>query len=237
MDDPRFRRSDPPVKELLDLVLVGLFELWEQGERNNVLLAQILAGEVPSGPGQATHGILTLTKEGTMAAGFTVDTLTGKVTLGFTDDKGDADAAAPAGLDALVWSSDTGTVTQRQLSKDEDGFPILPRRPRSMSFPSANGLGRIVSSAMPISSLASYLTQRMGRPVFDATGLNGKYDYTVTFTQESLPVGGPPPRPDDASGLTIFAALEKQLGLRLESKKSIIDIFVIDHWEKTPVEN
>jgi hypothetical protein len=112
MDDPRFRRSDPPVKELLDLVLVGLFELWEQGERNNVLLAQILAGEVPSGPGQATHGILTLTKEGTMAAGFTVDTLTGKVTLGFTDDKGDADAAAPAGLDALVWSSDTGTVTQ-----------------------------------------------------------------------------------------------------------------------------
>lgn len=128
-------------------------------------------------------------------------------------------------------------VPQRQLSKDEDGFPILPRRPRSMSFPSANGLGRIVSSAMPISSLASYLTQRMGRPVFDATGLNGKYDYTVTFTQESLPVGGPPPRPDDASGLTIFAALEKQLGLRLESKKSIIDIFVIDHWEKTPVEN
>jgi uncharacterized protein (TIGR03435 family) len=42
---------------------------------------------------------------------------------------------------------------------------------------------------------------------------------------------------DNAGGLTIFAALEKQLGLRLEPKKTMIDVFVIDHAEKVPSEN
>ena len=113
MDDPRRRPDDESERDLLRLVVELLWDLNTQGRQTNALLTKILAGEQPIvGPGQATRGILTPTKEGTMAAGFTVDTTTGKVTLGFTDDKGDVDAAAPAGLDALVWSADTGTVTQ-----------------------------------------------------------------------------------------------------------------------------
>jgi hypothetical protein len=42
---------------------------------------------------------------------FTVDTVGQTVTLGFTDDKGDTNAPAPAGLDPLVWSSDSPAVT------------------------------------------------------------------------------------------------------------------------------
>jgi uncharacterized protein (TIGR03435 family) len=41
----------------------------------------------------------------------------------------------------------------------------------------------------------------------------------------------------DNPGPTIFAALQEQLGLKLESKKGMVDIVVIDHIEKTPTEN
>ena len=46
-----------------------------------------------------------------------------------------------------------------------------------------------------------------------------------------------PTSANTSGGGTIFAALERQLGLRLEPNKRPIDIFVIDHVEKLPVEN
>jgi uncharacterized protein (TIGR03435 family) len=45
-----------------------------------------------------------------------------------------------------------------------------------------------------------------------------------------------PEAPSD-SGPSIFAAVEEQLGLKLESKRIPVDILVIDHIEKTPTEN
>jgi hypothetical protein len=89
-----------------------LRHLVQQSFKTNELLTQILAGEQPTEPGAATHLVVTLKQgEPEMPGTITVDTTTAKVTLTFEDDKGDTDAAAPAGLDALVWSSDTGTVT------------------------------------------------------------------------------------------------------------------------------
>jgi uncharacterized protein (TIGR03435 family) len=41
----------------------------------------------------------------------------------------------------------------------------------------------------------------------------------------------------DVVGPTLFNALEKQLGLRLEQKKTGLDALVIDHAEKMPTEN
>jgi uncharacterized protein (TIGR03435 family) len=42
--------------------------------------------------------------------------------------------------------------------------------------------------------------------------------------------------PADASGPSIFAALQEQLGLKLESQKGPVDTLVIDHVER-PSEN
>ena len=53
----------------------------------------------------------------------------------------------------------------------------------------------------------------------------------------------PPGSPDGAgatpedSGETIFAALQDQLGVKLESKKGPVDTLVIDHIERVPTEN
>jgi uncharacterized protein (TIGR03435 family) len=42
---------------------------------------------------------------------------------------------------------------------------------------------------------------------------------------------------DPSGGLTIFEAVEKQLGLKLEKRKRTVEMVVIDHLEQKPTEN
>jgi uncharacterized protein (TIGR03435 family) len=81
--------------------------------------------------------------------------------------------------------------------------------------------------------LAGLLTPSAERPVFDATGLTGKYDFMLRWIRGNVPV----PAGDEDTSPTLFQALEKQLGLRLEPKKSPVQVLVIDHMEKAPKEN
>jgi uncharacterized protein (TIGR03435 family) len=64
--------------------------------------------------------------------------------------------------------------------------------------------------------------------IVDNTGLTRKYDFDLEYAG---------PRAADAAGPTLFNALEKQLGLKLEQKKTTLDLLVIDHAEKTPTGN
>ena len=43
--------------------------------------------------------------------------------------------------------------------------------------------------------------------------------------------------PDGQSSPNLFSALQEQLGLKLEQRKGPVDLLVIDHLEKAPVEN
>lgn len=94
--------------------------------------------------------------------------------------------------------------------------------------------------------LAHALSALVGRSVDDKTGLTGNYDFSLKWTpdQGSTPMvgpagGGPPPQNDasvDPNGPTLFTALEEQLGLKLQSEKSKVDVIVIDHID-LPTEN
>jgi uncharacterized protein (TIGR03435 family) len=79
--------------------------------------------------------------------------------------------------------------------------------------------------------------QQSERPVVDQTGLKGFYDFKLSFAPDLAgrtgPNGEPPPSFD---GPSIFQALKEQLGLKLESTKGPVVVFVIDHVEK-PTEN
>jgi len=105
-------------------------------------------------------------------------------------------------------------------------------------------LGELSGTAAPVSLLATVLSNFLGRPVIDKTGLTAKYDFELQWTpdqgQTFGPPGGPPPgvevQPPDPTGPTIFTALQEQLGLRLESQKGPVDMIVIDRVEK-PSEN
>ena len=82
------------------------------------------------------------------------------------------------------------------------------------------------------SQLAEYLAIPLRRPVFDLTGLSGHYDFAVDLTVYG---GGDNPANDMAS--LVITAVQEQLGLKLEARKGPVEIFRIDHVEKTPTGN
>jgi uncharacterized protein (TIGR03435 family) len=82
-------------------------------------------------------------------------------------------------------------------------------------------------------------------PVTDATGLKGSYDFTLSFSSQdrvnTAPHSGgdnPDANSSDPSGaLSIFDAVSRQLGLKLEKTKRPYPVLVIDHIEQTPTPN
>jgi bla regulator protein blaR1 len=112
------------------------------------------------------------------------------------------------------------------------------------------GRGQLNVTAAGLDIFADVLSQNVGRVVLDKTGLKAKYDFTLQWTPDDstdqmlkAPGAGPdgkPPLdaapPPDVSGPSIFAAVQEQLGLKLEPQKSPLDVLVIDHIER-PSEN
>jgi len=101
------------------------------------------------------------------------------------------------------------------------------------------------ASGMTMRDLAEGLLSRiLDRPVQDKTGLAGMFDFHLEFTpDESTPLGantpppvaadpGKPAPPGDPTGLSIFTAVEEQLGLKLVRDKGTTQVLVIDHAEK-----
>ena len=98
------------------------------------------------------------------------------------------------------------------------------------------GPGSFAGGGMPLSQVASALSPLVQRIVVDKTGLMGAYDVDITYTPDQLPQGpgGPlppgitPPPPIDPNGPSIFTALQEQLGLKLDSQRGPVDVFMID---------
>lgn len=79
-------------------------------------------------------------------------------------------------------------------------------------------------------------------PVVDGTGLKGSYDFTLSFSSADkiLPNtgGSADPNSSDPNGaLSVFDAISRQLGLKLEKTKRPYPVLVIDHMEETPTAN
>jgi uncharacterized protein (TIGR03435 family) len=91
--------------------------------------------------------------------------------------------------------------------------------------------GKISAIGWSIEQLGAALAPVAGRMVKERTGLSGLYDFDLAWTPEPLPV----PRPDDQdppafdpAGPTIFAALQEQLGLRLQADRGPVEVVVED---------
>jgi uncharacterized protein (TIGR03435 family) len=110
-----------------------------------------------------------------------------------------------------------------------------------------NGLNRTENGiGTEIPSLLTFLANLTRREVIDKTGLTGRFDLHLEWAPDEAMTAPPDPlRPDDptkpapsatAGGASIFAAIQEQLGLKLESTKGPAEVLVIDHVEK-PTEN
>jgi bla regulator protein blaR1 len=93
---------------------------------------------------------------------------------------------------------------------------------------------------IPMEMLAAQLSELVGRAVIDRTGLRGTFDLTLEWTAQ--PLSDSPETvagissPDTSSGRPLSAAIQEQLGLKLEPQTGQFDVLVIDHVE-LPFEN
>jgi uncharacterized protein (TIGR03435 family) len=89
-----------------------------------------------------------------------------------------------------------------------------------------------VARAVTMKELADLIAGPLQMPVVDQTGLPGRYDFTLDFTPY-LPGGEQVMKVtfDNNNGI-IIAAMQGELGLKLESKKETVDVLMIDHVEQ-----
>jgi uncharacterized protein (TIGR03435 family) len=92
--------------------------------------------------------------------------------------------------------------------------------------------GSLTSGAMTMSGLAQSLSFALGRPVANEAGLTGYYELTLTYATERQIVAGPPvDARADNDRVSIFTALQEQLGLTLEPRRSSEEFLIIERIE------
>ena len=86
-------------------------------------------------------------------------------------------------------------------------------------------------SKATMESVADDIRNFLDRPVVDKTWLTGTYDVKMEATP-GFTINNDP----DLRDISIFTAVQEQLGLRLEAQKAMVEVLVVDHVEK-PSEN
>lgn len=93
------------------------------------------------------------------------------------------------------------------------------------------GPGLLKGTRVNTKTIARALSDATERVVVDRTELTGYYDYALHWTPD-VAVGGEPHASEQASGPSLFTAVQEQLGLKLKPAKGPVEVLVIDHAEK-----
>ena len=116
------------------------------------------------------------------------------------------------------------------------GERVAPPPPNGDKFVCGSKMapGRILAGGIQIADLAGVLSNFVGgRPVIDRTGLTADYEFDLTWTPEVVP--GPSAESFvrvDPNGPSLFAAVQEQLGLKLEATTGPVEVLVIDSAER-----
>ena len=83
--------------------------------------------------------------------------------------------------------------------------------------------GHVSARGRDISTLGTQVLAWADRIVVDRTGLMGKFDWDLQWSQTALETTSAP-----ASAVSLFTALREQLGLRLEPTRAPVEVLVIE---------
>jgi len=139
-------------------------------------------------------------------------------------------------------------TTMKVTGTQEKGMTITNTPAGTQKVTMVEGVMHVEASKMPLSMLAEALSRYVDHPVIDMTELKGNYQVVLDISQEDIrnvmrSVGAAMPAgaggaTDNASepGSSILTSVQ-QLGLKLDARKTPLDMIVIDHLEKLPTEN
>lgn len=141
----------------------------------------------------------------------------------------------------LKFHKETRDLSAFVLTVDKGGSKLSPTQlngplPGFGMRPATGGLMLIVHNAT-IPEFTSFLQSVvLDRPVVDHTGLQGKFDFTMTFLPDETEFNGHPPVGKLADGVeaapSLFEAARQQLGLRMMPEKTAVQVIAIDQVEK-----
>jgi uncharacterized protein (TIGR03435 family) len=132
-------------------------------------------------------------------------------------------------------------VEVHQESKASQGYALLPAKGGLKIKPVVGGGnsstsshgGSLTAKGVSMARLCDWLARRLNAPVMDATGIGGVFDFKLEWTPEEAPPGTPASAGPDFS---LMAALQEQIGVKLEGRKVPMELIVVDRAEK-PSEN
>ena len=111
-------------------------------------------------------------------------------------------------------------------TRPPDGIPVVGYSPGQLSVGNAT-----------MTDLATFLQRFVAdRPVFDGTGITGKYDLTLRWTPDESQAEAGRSADLNHSLPGLFTSIQEQLGLKLQEEKRPARVLVIDHVDM-PSEN
>ena len=144
--------------------------------------------------------------------------------------------AAPDSPEGANDASQKAILSHRRVGPD--GFPIPPAGNGPWMGGTASGKMALRGHNETGAEMARTIGVRtLDGPMTDATGLTGRYDYTIFWSSPatSAALGFNPAV--DPDGPSIFEAVQDQLGLKIEKRKGPVQMLVVDHIEQKPTDN
>jgi uncharacterized protein (TIGR03435 family) len=156
---------------------------------------------------------------------------------------------------ALIEGKGGNKLIKSEDSPDGSGPQITGKDGAKVAVPAGGAMrfdmsGKMQMNGVTMANFADMMTRLLDRPVLNMTNIEGKYDVLLEVSMQDLVGmkkmmagihtgdggGASGPAPEDSPSGSIFSAVQK-LGLKLDGRKSPIDMMVIDSAEKTPTEN
>jgi uncharacterized protein (TIGR03435 family) len=125
-------------------------------------------------------------------------------------------------------------AAQAKAARGRSGPPPPPSRPPALGTPYCGifgGPGRLRSGGLNANMIAQSFEPMAGRMVVNRTGLEGSWDFELTYAQPQRGLGPDAPAADP-NAADFFTAIQEQLGLKLESGKGPVEVMVIDGVER-----